>query len=224
MRFHDRREAGRKLAEVLQFLKGRPDVWVLAIPRGGVVVAYQVAQALGLPLDVMITRKVGAPGNPEFALGAIAGDGTVVLDEFLIAELGIPEDWVLDEMRIQQEEIQRRLRRYRGDRPMPEIEGRTVVLIDDGVATGSTVLASLRALRKRQPAKLILAIPVGPPETVAQLGREADQVICLMTPEPFWAVGRFYQVFDQTTDEEVVELLEAAWDAAPNGPAAQSSG
>jgi putative phosphoribosyl transferase len=220
MRFHDRREAGHKLAEALEFLKDRPDVVILAIPRGGVVVAYQVAQALGLPLDVMITRKVGAPGNPEFALGAVTGDGTVVLDDFLIDELGIPEDWVLDEVRIQQEEIQRRLQRYRGDRPMPEIEGRTVVLIDDGVATGSTVLASLRALRKRQPGELILAIPVGPPETVARLGREADQVVCLMTPEPFWAVGRFYEVFDQTTDEEVVELLESAWGDADR-PAAQ---
>jgi putative phosphoribosyl transferase len=217
MRFHDRHEAGRKLAEALAFLKGRRDALVLAIPRGGVVVAHEVAQALGLPLDLMLTRKLSVPYNPEFALGALTGDGTLILDDSLIAELGIPEDWVLDEVRTQEAEILRQMRRYRDDRPLPEIRDRVVVLIDDGVATGSTVRASLRALRKRQPAELILAIPVGPPETIETLSREADQVICLMLPEPFLAVGRFYEVFDQTTDEEVVELLESAWRTTEEG-------
>jgi putative phosphoribosyl transferase len=215
MRFKNRQEAGHKLAEALQSLKGNPDALVLAIPRGGVVVAYEVARVLGLPLDVMIARKVGAPNNPELALGAVAGDGTVVLDERLISDLGVHSDWVMDEVRSQKEEIKRRLYRYRRDRPLPEIKGRTVVLIDDGIATGSTVLASLRALRKQQPGKLILAIPVGPPDTVSRLGSECDQVLCLMTPEPFWAVGRFYETFDQTTDLEVEELLQSAWSDHP---------
>jgi len=180
---------------------------VLGIPRGGVVVAYEVAKALGAPLDIFITRKIGAPDNPEFALGAVASDGTVVLDRLIVDQLDIPADYVLDEIKRQREEIERRMQMFRGERPPPELKGKVVVLVDDGVATGATVLASLRALRQREPAELILAIPVGPPETVARLAEEADRVIALETPEPFWAVGRFYIRFDQTTDEEVIELL-----------------
>jgi len=207
IRFFDRRQAGQELAEALDFLKARDDVIVLGIPRGGVVVAYEVAKALGAPLDIFITRKIGAPDNPEFALGAVASDGTVVLDRLIVDQLDIPADYVLDEIKRQREEIERRMQMFRGERPPPEFKGKVVVLVDDGVATGATVLASLRALRQREPAELILAIPVGPPETVARLAEEADRVIALETPEPFWAVGRFYIRFDQTTDEEVIELL-----------------
>lgn len=210
MRFYDRRQAGQQLAEALAFLKGRDDVIVLSIPRGGVVVGYEVAEALGAPLDIFITRKVGAPGNPEFALGAVASDGTVVLDRQVITQLDIPADYVLDEIKREREEIQRRMQLFRGDRPYPDLKGKVVVLVDDGVATGSTVLASLRALRQRSPAELILAIPVGPPETIDRLSEEADRVVVLETPEPFWAVGRFYVRFEQTTDEEVIELLKQA--------------
>lgn len=207
MRFFDRRQAGQQLAVALDFLKDRDNVVVLGIPRGGVVVAYEVAKALGVPLDILITRKIGAPDNPEFALGAVASDGTVVIDRLIVDQLDIPADYILDEIRHQHEEIERRMQMFRGERPYPELKGKVVVLVDDGVATGSTVLASLRALRQREPAELILAIPVGPPETVARLAEEADRVVALETPEPFWAVGRFYIRFDQTTDEEVVELL-----------------
>jgi predicted phosphoribosyltransferase len=175
-----------------------------------VVVGYEVAKMLGAPLDIIITRKIGAPGNPEFALGAVAGDGTVVLDEFVVDQFGIPNDYVLGEIKRQKEEVVRRMAAYRGDRPVPEVKSKVAVGVDDGVATGSTTMAALRALRKQNPARLILAVPVGPPETIARLEAEADQVVCLHTPEPFWAVGRFYTIFDQTSDAEVVALLEEA--------------
>ena len=208
MLFYDRHEAGQRLAEALAFLKGRKDVVILAIPRGGVVVGYEVAKALGAPLDVYITRKIGAPYNPEFAIGAVASDGTIVLDEGTVRALGISQDYIEAETARQREEIQRRLAEYCGERPPPELKGKTVVLVDDGVATGATILSALQALRKQEPGELILAVPVGPPDTIARLKKEADRVVCLDTPEPFWAIGRFYMIFDQTSDEEVVALLE----------------
>lgn len=210
MRFRDRHEAGKALAKELDFLKGRKDVVVLAIPRGGVVVGHEVAKSLGAPLDVYITRKIGAPYNPELALGAVASDGSVVLDDALIRRLGVPRDYIEQEKDRQQKEIQRRLEKYRGGRQELDLTNKTVVLVDDGVATGATTLATLRALKRKPLAKLILAIPVGPPDTIALLSQEADQVVCLSTPEPFWAVGAFYLVFDQTSDEEVVKLLQAS--------------
>jgi putative phosphoribosyl transferase len=207
MRFRDRQEAGQRLAQALTFLKGKKDVIVLGIPRGGVVVAAEVARAIGLPLDVYITRKIGAPYNPELAIGAIASSGDVVLDEALIGDLGISPEYVQDETERQRQEIERRLKKYRGSQPAQKPEGQTVLLVDDGVATGATTLAAVRALKKQKPSELILAIPVGPPDAIARLREEVDRLICLHTPQVFWAVGAFYQVFDQTSDEEVMQLL-----------------
>lgn len=208
MQFRDRREAGQKLAEALSFLQGRKDVLVLGIPRGGVVVAAEVARALGAPLDVFITRKIGAPGNPELAIGAVASSGELVIDEELVLGLGVSPRYVEEETERQKQEIARQMTVYRGHRPPPQLTGKTVVLIDDGVATGATTLAALRALRASAPAELILAIPVGPPDTVGRLSAEADQVVCLHTPAWFWAVGAFYEDFSQTPDEEVIRLLQ----------------
>lgn len=208
MRFRDRREAGRLLVEKLAFLRGRENLIVLGVPRGGVVVAYEIARALDAPLDVYITRKIGAPYNPELAIGAVASDGTVFLDQGLVNRLGIPQEYVEAETARQRAEIERRLVEYRGGRPPLVITDRTVVLTDDGVATGATILATIRALMAQNPAELILALPVGPPDTVARLKKEVDELICLSTPRLFWAVGAFYVDFSQTSDEEVKSLLE----------------
>ncbi len=210
MRFADRRDAGRRLAEALAFLKGRENLSILGVPRGGVVVAFEIARSLGAPLDVVIARKIGAPGNPELAIGAVAPDGTTVLDEEIVAALEVPERYIRSASEEAQHEIQRRLRMYRGERPEPPVAGRTVVLADDGVATGATTLAAARYLRNQGPGELILAVPVGPVETVRMLSREVDRVVVLDTPEPFYAVGTFYDSFEQTTDEEVAELLKQA--------------
>jgi putative phosphoribosyl transferase len=208
--FEDRRDAGRRLGHELQTLDLSDDIIVLALPRGGVPVGYEIARALDAPLDIFVTRKIGAPENPEFAIGAIASDGTVVLDENVVEDLYISDDYIESETRRQLKEVQRRLSAYRGDQPPPRIEGRTVILVDDGVATGATVRASLRALRQRGPARLILAVPVGPPQTIQALRELADEVVVLDTPQPFWAIGRFYRSFSQTTDDEVIALLQTA--------------
>lgn len=210
MLFRDRKDAGRQLADRLAFLKDEKNVIVLGIPRGGVVVAAEVARALNAPLDIFIAHKIGAPFNPELAVGALTYDGEVLLDEDLVERLGISEREIAREVKHQREEIARRLALFRKNRPPLDVKNKTAVLIDDGVATGSTGLVSLRALHKQEPARLILAIPVGPPDTVAQLARECDQTIALAMPEPFWAVGRFYRRFEQTEDAEVVELLTQA--------------
>jgi len=208
MHFRDRHKAGQLLAKELTGLRGEEGLIILGIPRGGVVVAYEVAQELDAPLDVYITRKIGAPYNPELAIGAVASDGTLVLDHTLIEHIGASEDYVQQETEHQRQEIKRRMAAYRGSRPELKLEGRTVVLVDDGVATGATVLASLRAIKQREPAQLILAVPVGPADTIRVLSQEADRVVCLYTPEIFWAVGAFYDIFDQTSDAEVVRLLQ----------------
>ena len=208
MRFRDRQEAGQLLAQALSFLKGRKDVIVLGIPRGGVVVAAEVARGIGAPLDVYITRKIGAPYNPELAIGAIASSGDVVLDESLIEGLGVSPEYVHDETERQWQEIERRLKKYRGNRPSQKLKGKTVVLVDDGIATGATTLAAIRALKTQKPAELVLAVPVGPPDAIARLREEVDKLVCLDTPPLFWAVGAFYISFDQTSDREVVRLLE----------------
>jgi putative phosphoribosyl transferase len=210
MIFRDRRDAGQQLAERLAFLKTQPSVIVLGIPRGGVVVAAEVARALNAPLDIFLAHKIGAPFNPELAIGAVTSSGEVLLDDILVRELRISEKEIAREVERQRAEIARRLGTFRQARPPLDVKNKTVVLIDDGVATGSTVLASLRALRQQNPARLILAIPVGPSETLQRLSCECDQLVVLETPEPFYAVGRFYMRFDQTTDAEVVELLRQA--------------
>ena len=207
MLFQDRREAGKALAKELASLRGKPDVIVLGIPRGGVVVGCEIAQALDAPLDVYITRKIGAPHNPELAIGAVASDGTVLIDRQLVRRLGVPQDYIDQESARQEQETTRRLAEYRGEQPGPELEGKVVILVDDGVATGATTLATIRAIKAQEPAELILAVPVGPRDSIEALRQEVDQLFCLHAPEIFWAVGAFYNVFDQTSDEEVKALL-----------------
>jgi len=214
MIFRDRCQAGRLLAEALDFLRPEAaagDVVVLAVPRGGVVVGYEIARALGAPMDVYVTRKIGAPGNPELAIGAVASAGDVVLDEGLIRDLHIPHAYVEAEIARQRDEIARRLDAYRINRPPLIVQDKTVILTDDGIATGSTILAAIRGLRSQVLRQLVLALPVGPPDTLARLEREVDRLVYLHAPEPFWAVGAFYHAFEQTTDEEVIQLLDLAW-------------
>jgi putative phosphoribosyl transferase len=201
----DRREAGVQLADALRNLAGE-NVVVLAIPRGGVEVGAVVADELGAPLDVVIPRKIGAPGNPELGLGAVAGE-VEVLDHDLIDRLAVSEDYLRAEIAAQREEIARRERAYRGDRPPVEVEGRTAIVVDDGVATGGTALAAVRMARALGASSVVLAIPVGPRQAVPRLEREADRVVILRTPEPFYAVGQWYGDFPQVSDERVVELL-----------------
>lgn len=208
MIFRDRHDAGKRLAGALEKYRGT-DAIVLAIPRGGVVVGYEVAIALGLSLDVIIPRKIGAPYQPELAIGAI-GDDEYVLDEQTVKYLGVSDQYIAEEIERQKQEIERRWKLYRDDRPFPDLTGKTAIIVDDGIATGHTTIAAARAIRKRKPAKLVLAVPIAPPESVARLKPEVDELIVLDTPEPFFAVGSWYEVFDQTTDEEVVELLHKA--------------
>jgi len=206
-RFRDRREAGRLLAARLSAYANRPDVRVLALPRGGVPVGAEVASALGAPLDVFVVRKLGVPGHEEYALGAIATGGVRVLNEDVVRALRIP-DRVIDALAArEQEELARRERVYRGHRPPLDVRGRTVILVDDGLATGATMHAAIRALRQQQPARIVVAVPTASPETCAELKTEVDDIICATTPDPFYAVGLWYEDFSQTTDEEVRELL-----------------
>src|ERR1700730_6148003 len=205
--FPDRREAGRLLAQKLAPYVNRPDVLVLALPRGGVPVAYEVARALGAPLDVFVVRKLGVPGYEELAMGAIATGDVRVLNDQLVERLGIPEDMIDAVAARERQELARRERLYRGDRPPPDVRGRTVILVDDGLATGATMHAAVQALRKQNPARIVVAVPTASPETCEETKAEADDVICAVTPEPFHAVGRWYQDFSQTTDEEVGALL-----------------
>ncbi len=208
MIFRDRKEAGRQLAERLAFLKDEKDVVVLGIPRGGVVVAAEVARALGAPLDIFIAHKIGAPFNPELAIGALTSTGDVLLDEQTVECLQLAHGDINREIERQREEIARRLELFRKGCPPLEVKGKVVVIVDDGIATGSTMLASLRALRKQEPKRLVLAVPVGPPDTMERLSQECDEAIAVTVHEPFWSVGRFYGRFGQTDDAEVIQLLE----------------
>lgn len=208
MIFEDRVDAGERLAEALKEYAG-PDTVVLGIPRGGVIVAEVVARTLGVPLDVVVPRKVGAPGNPELGLGAVA-PGVRVLDPWLIERLGVTEEYLEREIAAEEAETIRRLRVYRGDRPPLDLTGKTVVVIDDGVATGGTAVAALRWARAQAAGRVVLAVPVAPPQTMERLRHEADEVVALATPEPFFAVGEWYRRFDQISDEEVIEALRRA--------------
>lgn len=208
--FQDRREAGQALAAKLSRYANRPDVLVLALPRGGVPVAYEVAEALHAPLDLFLVRKLGVPGQEELAMGAIATGGVRVLNDEVVQGLRIPPTVIDAATAREQAELERRERSYRGDRPPPEVRGRTVILIDDGLATGSTMRAAVVALRQQQPAHIVVAVPVGAASTCEAFRAETDETICAITPEPFLAVGYWYQDFTQTTDEEVRQLLHRA--------------
>lgn len=201
--FRDRVHAGKELAGALRDYAGAPGALVLALPRGGVVVAAEVARALDLPLDVVVTRKIGAPGNPEYAVAAIDADGAVTPGDLG----GASDEYIRSQIPVERDEIARRLRAYRGDHLPPEIEGRTVILVDDGVATGLTVRAAVRYLRAHGAGRIVVVVPVAPPETADRLRLEADEVVTLAEPAGFYAVGQFYSEFGQTTDAEVVDLL-----------------
>jgi erythromycin esterase-like protein/predicted phosphoribosyltransferase len=217
-RFRDRADAGRLLAQQLRQYAHRDDVVVLALPRGGVPVAYEIARALDAPLDVFVVRKLGVPGHEELAMGAIATGGMRVLNKQLIESLGIRAEWIEAIDAKERRELERRERAYRGDRPPPELAGRTVILVDDGLATGSTMLAAVWAVRQEEPGRIVVAAPVADPDVCEALRREADEVVCLLTPQPLQAVGAWYEDFSQTSDEEVHELLERARRPAPEPP------
>jgi putative phosphoribosyl transferase len=207
--FLDRAEAGKKLAVVLSDLRGSPDpLVVLAIPRGGVLVAHEIAQALHAPLDVCLTHKIGAPGNSELAIGAVADDGTTLLDQTLIAALHVSPQHVTHEIDLWRQELTRRAEVYRQGRARVSVKEAMAIVVDDGVATGSTLIAALRSTRTAGAKTLIAAVPVGPHATVhSELAHEADRVECLLAPYEFYAVGAFYRYFAQVTDEEVIEAM-----------------
>lgn len=210
MLYHDRSDAGRELARKLVNYYDRPDVIVLALPRGGVPVGYEVAKALKAPLDVFVVRKLGTPGQPELAMGAIASGGVRVLNEQVISALAIPEHLIEVVAREETEELRRRELQYRGTRPPIEARGKTVILVDDGLATGSTMKAAARALRLQGAARIVIAVPVAAAQSGEAVRAEADEVVCGATPDQFWAVGQWYRDFEQTTDEEVRDLLTRA--------------
>lgn len=207
-RFHDRRSAGQALASHLSAYAHRTDVLVLALPRGGVPVAAEVALALGAPLDVFVVRKLGVPGQEELAMGALAGGGVRVLDQEIIRAAGVSQADVERVSMLEAAELARRERQYRDDRPPPDVEGKTVILVDDGLATGASMRAAVTALRARNPARVIVAVPVAAPDTCRAFQSIADEIICVETPDPFQSVGLWYEDFSQTTDDEVHDLLE----------------
>jgi putative phosphoribosyl transferase len=207
MRFHDRREAGQLLARQLTRFKGRDDLIVLGLPRGGMPVAFEIARELNAPLDVFVVRKLGVPWQPELAMGAIAGKGTEVLNGDVVTAYNIPSHVIRAVAEREGQELQRRLQQYRGDRPFPDLWGRTLILVDDGLATGSSMRAAIGALKQERPAAIVVAVPVAAAQTCQELREEVDAVVCLYTPPDFAAVGRWYDDFSQTTDEEVRELL-----------------
>jgi predicted phosphoribosyltransferase len=210
-------EAGRHLAAKLRHYAHRPDAIVLALPRGGVPVASEVARALDLPLDIYLVRKLGVPGHEELAMGAIATGDARVLNERVIQMLSIPAGIIEAVAQREIRELARRERLYRGDRPAPDLGGKVAILIDDGLATGATMRAAAVALRGQGPAKIVVAVPVAARETCDELGGEVDEMVCASTPEPFDAVGKWYENFSQTTDEEVRLLLDQAWREHPVG-------
>ncbi len=208
--FRNRTEAGQKLAQQLRHYANRPDVLVLGLPRGGVPVAFEVAKALHAPLDVVLVRKLGLPGQEELAMGAIASGGRRVLNEALVQGLDIPQYVIEAVTAREQQELARRERLYRGNRHGFDVRGRTVILVDDGLATGATMLAAIVALRQQHPARVVVAVPVAPPDVCRELHAVADEVVCLLTPQHFLGVGSWYEDFSPTTDAQVRGLLEQA--------------
>ena len=217
MIFRDRTDAGKWLAESLAGYADRPDVLVLALPRGGVPVAFEVAEMLDAPLDIFLVRKLGVPGHEELAMGAIATGGVRVVNDSVVNYLRIPGEVIDAVAADEQRELERRERAYRDNRPAPDVRGRTVILVDDGLATGSTMRAAAAALRKQGPARIVVAVPVSSPETCDEFRSEVDDIVCAATPRPFRGVGQWYDDFSQTTDEEVRELLARAAARKPAG-------
>lgn len=208
--FRDRTEAGKLLAKQLTEYSNKHDVLVLALPRGGVPVAFEVARALHAPLDVLIVRKLGVPWQEELAMGAIATGGVRILNNDVVKFLGIPDEMIDKMAANEQLELERRERLYRGDRPAYDVQGRTLILVDDGIATGATMHAAVAALKQQQPARIIIAVPTAAPSTCDEFASEVDELVCVLQPEPFIAVGYWYRQFSQTSDEEVRNLLEQA--------------
>lgn len=206
-RFRNREEAGRLLADRLKHYANRSDVVVLALPRGGVPVGFEIASALHVPLDVFVVRKLGVPGHEELAMGAIASGGVRVLNDDVVEALRLSGGVIERAAQKEEQELQRRERTYRDNRPFPRLKNRVVILVDDGLATGSSMRAAAQALRRHEPARIIVAVPAAAPETCEAFKAEVDEIICAITPEPFYAVGLWYEQFPQTSDEEVRDLL-----------------
>ncbi|HYB06891.1 MAG TPA: phosphoribosyltransferase family protein [Nitrososphaerales archaeon] len=205
--FRDREEAGKRLAEAVRRFKGE-DVVVLGIPRGGLVVASEVAKALGAPLDIVVTRKIEAPGQPEYALGAVTQEGDVIMDRQAAESVGASPEYLDSQVRKKREEVKERMQRLRGDAPYPRLEGKLVIIVDDGIATGSSVVAAVMSVRKRKPKEIVVAVPVAPAEAIEALAEEGAKVVCLETPGLFFAIGEFYRNFDQVDDLEVRRILD----------------
>ncbi|MGP8099988.1 MAG: phosphoribosyltransferase [Candidatus Cybelea sp.] len=218
--FEDRADAGRQLAEALAVYADRPNALVLALPRGGVPVGYEVAKRLHLPFDVYVVRKLGVPGHAELAMGALANDGTCVVDEKLVHSLRLDDETLQDVIGREAEEIRRREETYRDGRPQADVAGKILILVDDGLATGATMRVAAAALRRRNPAEIVVAVPVAAYQTCQTLREVADRVVCPYTPRPFVAVGLYYENFDQTSDDEVRRLLAAADDETGRRPSA----
>jgi putative phosphoribosyl transferase len=208
MVFADRKNAGKQLAEKLSLYRDKAEVIVLGLPRGGVTVAYEIARALHCPLDILIVRKIGFPGNPELAAGAVSETGTVVLNEDIVSGYGVSRAYLEQETARQKEEIARRIALYRGGKGVPPLQGKTVILVDDGVATGATAKAAISTLKQEKIAKLVVALPVASREAERQIAPMVDEWVCLQAPAGFWAVGQYYSDFTQVEDEDVVAMLK----------------
>jgi len=208
MIFQDRKQAGQKLAEELKEFKDQKETIILALPRGGVVVAFEIAKELNLPLDLVVPRKIGAPNNEEYAIGAITESGEGIFNQEAIDSLNIPKEYLDKKVAEEKKEAQRRLTAYRQDRPLLNLENKTVIIVDDGIATGLTVRAAIKSVKEKNAKKVIVAVPVSAQDSLKIIKKEADQIICLDAPLFFGAVGAFYDDFGQTTDEEVIELMK----------------
>ncbi len=207
MIFRDRSDAGKKLAAALNSYSNDPEAVIISLPRGGVVVGYEVALILNLPMDIVCPRKIGAPFNPELAIGAITETGEGVLSDDLVASLGVSEEYILEIIEKESKEALWRLNHYRKDKSPRKLKGKKVIIVDDGLATGSTMRAAIKTVKAEHPQEIIMAVPVAPPDTLLKIENEVDHVVCLSAPVDFYAVGQFYEHFDQTTDEEVISLL-----------------